>query len=76
MIIGNPPYGQRIGDKEDLSKIYSSLRSFIALNPTWSLFLITPDKSFEKAMGREADRRRKLFNGDIEACYYQYYGTK
>ncbi|MDO5331656.1 MAG: class I SAM-dependent RNA methyltransferase [Bacillota bacterium] len=76
MIICNPPYGQRIGDKEALNEIYQSLRSFIQLNPTWSLFLITPDKEFEKAMGREADRRRKLFNGDIESCYYQYYGIK
>jgi len=76
VIIGNPPYAQRIGEKEELGKIYSSIKSFIALNPTWSLFLITPDKSFEGAMGREADRRRKLFNGDIETCYYQYYGIK
>lgn len=76
MIICNPPYGQRIGDKEDMAELYDSMSGFISVNPTWSLFLITPDKSFEAAMGREADRRRKLFNGDIEACYYQYYGIK
>lgn len=76
MIIGNPPYGQRIGDKESVNQIYKSLKAFMAKNPTWSLFLITPDKEFEVAMGKEASRRRKLFNGDIEACYYQYYGAK
>jgi len=76
MIIGNPPYGQRIGNDEEIDAIYENLRYFLKINPTWSLFLITPDKTFETKMGREADRRRKLFNGDIESCYYQYYGVK
>lgn len=76
MIICNPPYGQRIGNDEEIDAIYENLRYFLKINPTWSLFLITPDKTFEKKMGREADRRRKLYNGDIESCYYQYYGIK
>ena len=76
VIIANPPYGIRIGEAELLPGIYGSLRGFIAERPQWSLFLITSDKSFEEAMGRPADRRRKLYNGDLEVCYYQYYGIK
>ena len=30
----------------------------------------------EKIFGREADRRRKLYNGRLEVCYYQFHGTK
>ncbi|MBQ3931798.1 MAG: class I SAM-dependent RNA methyltransferase, partial [Firmicutes bacterium] len=76
VIIANPPYGIRIGESELLPGIYESLRGFLAERPAWSLFLITSDKSFEEAMGRPADRRRKLYNGDLEVCYYQYYGAK
>ena len=76
VIIANPPYGIRIGEAELLPGIYESLRGFLAERPAWSLFLITSDKSFETAMGRPADRRRKLYNGDLEVCYYQYYGKK
>ncbi len=76
IIVCNPPYGQRIGDSENLDELYSCLKKFLEKNKGWSLFLITPDKSFENKMGRNADRRRKLFNGDIESCYYQYYGEK
>ncbi|MBQ2312120.1 MAG: class I SAM-dependent RNA methyltransferase, partial [Firmicutes bacterium] len=76
VIIANPPYGIRIGEAELLPGIYESLRGFLAERPSWSLFLITSDKTFETAMGRPADRRRKLYNGDLEVCYYQYYGTK
>ena len=76
VIIGNPPYGKRIGEAEAMPGIYAALRGFLEENPAWSLFLITSDKDFEKAMGRPADRRRKLYNGDLEVCYYQYYGEK
>ncbi len=76
VIIANPPYGKRIGEAELLPGIYGALKSFIGEHPQWSLFLITSDKDFEKAMGRPADRRRKLYNGDLEVCYYQYYGEK
>jgi len=76
VIIANPPYGIRIGEAELLPGIYESLKDFTERNPQWSLFLITADKTFEAAMGRPADRRRKLYNGDLEVCYYQYYGQK
>ncbi|HPX70534.1 MAG TPA: methyltransferase, partial [Bacillota bacterium] len=76
IIITNPPYGERMGDSEDLRHLYNNLSKFCRLNPTWSLFLITSDDSFEKRFGRPADRRRKLYNGNIRTCYYQYHGKK
>ena len=76
MVITNPPYGERIGEQKDLNTIYRALTDFYEKNPTWSLFLITADKSFETKFGRPADRRRKLYNGRIETCYYQYHGQR
>ncbi len=76
IIITNPPYGERIGEQKQLDRIYQDLASLLKKDPTWSLFLITADKSFEKKFGRNADRRRKLYNGRIETCYYQYHGKK
>lgn len=77
IIIGNPPYGERIGEKKQIRKIYDELGNFIGSNPTWSLYLITSDKEFESILREQpADRRRKLYNGRIEICYYQYYGER
>ena len=76
MLITNPPYGQRIGEQKELDSIYRDLKTFADLNPTWSVFLITADKTFESKFGRPADRRRKLYNGRIETCYYQIHGSK
>ncbi len=77
VVITNPPYGQRIGDQESIDKIYKGFKAFFDKNKTWSLFMITSDKSAEKkCFGRAADRRRKLFNGRLEVCYYQFHGAK
>ncbi len=77
IIITNPPYGERIGEKEQIEKIYEKYSEFFAENPTWSLFLISTDKTLEnRIFGRPADRRRKLYNGRLETCYYQFHGKK
>ncbi|MFV0516230.1 MAG: class I SAM-dependent RNA methyltransferase [Aminipila sp.] len=77
VIVTNPPYGERIGEKDEIKKIYNKFKAFLKQNPSWSLFLITPDKSIEKQVfGKPADRRRKLYNGNIEVCYYQYHGIR
>ena len=77
IIITNPPYGERIGDEEDIEKIYKKLNDFYKENPDWSLFAITTDEDFEdKVMERKADRRRKLYNGRLKTCYYQFLGEK
>ena len=77
IIITNPPYGERVGEKEKIEKIYMDINKLLTEHPDWSCFAITSDKDFEKkALGRPADRRRKLYNGNIQACYYQYHGEK
>ena len=77
VVIMNPPYGERIGEKKQIERIYQSVNRFVQDNPTWSIFMITSDKEAEeKAGGRLADRRRKLYNGRIEVCYYQFHGKR
>ena len=77
IIISNPVYGERIGDQEQADEVFAAIARFMKRRPDWSVFLITPDrKTEEKTAGRRADRRRKLYNGNIEVCYYQFHGVK
>ncbi len=77
ILITNPPYGERIGNRKEIDSIYKSLRDFSEKNPTWSMFIITSDKEVEDGvLQRKADRRRKLYNGRIETCYYQFHGER
>ena len=76
VLVTNLPYGERIGDEETIREIDETLRQLLADHETWSLFAITADRTMEKAMGRPADRRRKLYNGNIETTYYQFHGKR
>ncbi len=77
IIVTNPPYGERIGEKDEIEKIYTGLGRFFKEKPDWSLFLITADKEFEYKFSRKkADRKRKLYNGRLETTYFQYHGIK
>ena len=76
VIVTNPPYGERIGDREAIDHIYGVYKKIFKFNPTWSIFAVTSDKNIEVSLGRNADRRRKLYNGRLEVCYYQFHGQK
>ena len=75
-LIGNPPYGERIKDKEYVEDLYQTLGKIMKHHPTWSVYILTSYKQFEKMYGEKATKNRKLFNGFIETNYYQYFGKK
>ena len=75
-IVTNPPYGERLEEQSRLIGLYESFPEVMQRLPTWSLFLITNMPRFEKIVQKQATRRRKLFNGRIECCYYQFLGPK
>lgn len=75
-IVGNPPYGERIGERKEVEAMYKFLGELIKENPKWSLYIMTSYKEFEVLVGKKATKRRKLFNGYLECTYYQYWGDK
>ena len=75
-IITNPPYGERLGRQRDWESLYRSIPETLRALPTWSHFILTAYPDFEALIGKQADRRRKLYNGRIECTYYQFHGPK
>lgn len=75
-LISNPPYAERIGSISEIEVLYSDIGRLARQNDTWSFYIITSNDDFERLFGKKADKRRKLFNGSVKACYYQFYGTK
>lgn len=75
-IITNPPYGERIGELQEVEDLYRNLGGLMKQNPTWSTYLITSMEYFETLFGRKANKKRKLFNGRIKTDYYQYEGPR
>ncbi|UTI41487.1 class I SAM-dependent RNA methyltransferase [Niallia sp. RD1] len=76
VIVGNPPYGERLGDKPSVQKMYQEMGQAFAPLETWSIYMLTSDEEFETHYGRKATKKRKLFNGFIRTDYYQYWGKR
>ncbi|MGN5881772.1 THUMP domain-containing class I SAM-dependent RNA methyltransferase [Staphylococcus simulans] len=75
-LIGNPPYGERIGDREEVEEMYRYLGKLMRQHPNLSEYILTSNKEFEYLTQQKATKRRKLFNGYIECTYYQYWAKK
>ncbi|WP_343101541.1 class I SAM-dependent RNA methyltransferase [Romboutsia sp. MSSM.1001216sp_RTP31141st1_G3_RTP31141_220114] len=75
-IITNPPYGERLEDKESVQMLYRNLGNAFFRLRNWSYYLITSYDEFEKEFGKQADKKRKLYNGMLKTNLYQYIGPK
>lgn len=75
-IITNPPYGERLEDKETLPAIYRTLgERYMALD-SWSMYVISAYGQAEQDIGRKADKNRKIYNGMMKTYFYQFMGPK
>ncbi len=75
-IVTNPPYGERLEDREAVEKLYQTLGERFAELDTWSMYLISGYPDTEKAIGRKAAKNRKIYNGMLKTYFYQYPGPK
>ena len=75
-VVTNPPYGVRLEQSPDVRALYASMPGVFAAMPTWSFFVLTSWPDFERVVGTSADRRRKLYNAQIECTYYQFHGPR
>ncbi|MDC7300870.1 THUMP domain-containing class I SAM-dependent RNA methyltransferase [Agathobacter ruminis] len=75
-IITNPPYGERLEDKEDLPYLYTQIGDVYRGLDSWSMYMITSYEDAEKYVGRKADKNRKIYNGMIKTYFYQFMGPK
>jgi len=73
-IVCNPPYGERTGETTQVEKLCKNLGHMFTRLDGWSMFVLSAYPHFEKFFGRQADRKRKLYNGTIQCYLYQYFG--
>jgi len=72
-IVTNPPYGERLGEADDLADWYPQLGDWLKKGFSgWDAWIISGDPLLPKLMGLKASRRIPLFNGPIETRFLQY----
>lgn len=75
-IVTNPPYGERLEDKQTVKKLYKDLGYAFKELKTWSYYMVTSYEDFENAFNKKATKKRKLYNGRLKTYIYQYIGPK
>ena len=76
VIVTNPPYGERILEKQQAEELYRSFGQALRQCPGWSVYLLSSHTELERCFGAQADKKRKLYNGMIPCNLFMFYGGK
>jgi putative N6-adenine-specific DNA methylase len=73
IMLANPPYGERIGEQEELALLYPQLGSALKRHWSgWNCFFFTSDQRLPKLVGLKPSRKTPLFNGPFECRLYEF----
>lgn len=75
-LITNPPYGERMDEKENLPSLYRMIGERFQALDSWSLYLLTAYERAQEDMGLKAAKNRKIYNGMMKAYFYQFPGPR
>ena len=72
VIVCNPPYGERMGERQEAQALYRDMGRTLGRLEGWKQYIISSEPDFERFYGRSAAKRRKLYNGMI-LCWLNMY---
>ncbi|MBE6038011.1 MAG: class I SAM-dependent RNA methyltransferase [Anaerofustis stercorihominis] len=72
IIITNPPYAERIGERKQTEKLYKDMRKVYESLDDWRMYVLCANEDFTRCYGKKADKNRKLFNGNMMSYVYMY----
>lgn len=75
-IITNPPYGERLEEKDAMPELYKEMGQAFSKLDEWSYYIITGFEDAPKYFGRKPDKNRKIYNGMMKTYFYSYQGAK
>lgn len=73
VIVCNPPYGERLMDNSSCEALYRKIGKHFSSFPKAGKYILTSHEGFEESYGRNADKKRKLYNGMLKCYLYQYF---
>ena len=72
-VVTNPPYGERLLEQREAEELYRAFgRAWAKFPDGWQLFLLSSHPDFERAFGRRAGKKRKLYNGMLKCDLFMY----
>jgi len=72
-VVTNPPYGERVMERREAEELYRAFgKAWSKFPETWKLYLLSSHTEFERTFGRQADKKRKLYNGMLKCDLFMY----
>ena len=72
-VVTNPPYGERVMERKEAEELYRAFgKAWDKLPEGWKLYLLSSHTEFERTFGKEADKKRKLYNGMLKCDLFMY----
>jgi len=72
VLVTNPPYGQRIGEDEDLKEVYPVWAKHMKESfGGWNTYFLTADLEMPKDMRLKPTKKTPLFNGALECRLFE-----
>jgi putative N6-adenine-specific DNA methylase len=73
VLVANPPYGERIGELNELAAFYPQLGDALKQRfAGWHCWLLSADTRLPKLIGLRPERKIPLFNGALECRLYGF----
>ena len=73
LMVTNPPYGVRLGEKEKLAAFYPQLGDALKQRfAGWTAYILSGDPDLAKLIRLSASKRTVLYNGALECRLYEY----
>jgi len=73
IVVMNPPYGERLGEEEELAAFYPKLGDALKQRYAgWTAYILSSDMRLPKLIGLKASRRTPLYNGALECRLFEY----
>ena len=73
VIVCNPPYGERMLEQRAAQQLVRSFGRHLKFADQWNKYIISSEPEFEHWFGRQATKKRKLYNGRLQCNVYMYY---
>ncbi len=72
-VVCNPPYGERMGERDEVERLYQQLGGAFGKLSPWQIYVLTSSDRFDRLYGRRADKVKKLYNGMIPCYLYEFF---
>lgn len=76
VVVSNPPYGERLEDRFEIEKLYTDYGRLARKHNNYCFYTLTPVTDFERLFGRRCEKKRKIYNGNIECFFYSHLAPK